>query len=98
MHLSQADLASALKVSRSQVSDWENDRARPRHIYRVEQVLGVDLTSAGESPHPEYADPVLQELWEKLQSINLTETTRRTLVEYCSFLRTREAGRRREGA
>lgn len=50
--LSQKELAGLVGVSRDAVSMWENDRHFPhRHLGKLEQVLGVDLTGEA-APDP----------------------------------------------
>lgn len=56
LRMSQADLADALKVSRSAVNAWENNRAVPQSsIGALEEILRIDLTS--EQP-PRLPEPV----------------------------------------
>lgn len=98
LHLDRKTLAAKVGVSARAVYDWEHDRTYPRNrIGALEEVLGVDLTTASGTPAAEYADPVLQDLWERLQGVDLSPQARRTLVEYAHFLRTRET-RTREDA
>lgn len=48
LRMTQSDLAGKLKVSRSAVNSWENDRTYPKNsIGALEHVLGIDLDGDG---------------------------------------------------
>src|SRR5512135_2645858 len=46
--MSQEQLAARIGASRSAVNAWERDRAWPRNIVRLEEVLGVSLEAEAE--------------------------------------------------
>lgn len=74
LHMSQAELAAEVGVSRSTVNAWERDRAYPQNrIGALEQVLGLSL-SEDEGPEPEpqgedQLDQIEQRLTEMLEIV-----------------------------
>lgn len=79
--MSQEDVARALRVSRSAVNSWENDRAYPRNrIGALEEVLGVDLSQPDADPLAAAIIPENQWEYDVLNDAELPVEVRRALV------------------
>lgn len=78
LHLTQAELASKVGVSRNAVDSWENNRSYPkRYDVALEQVLGIRLDEA-----PELDELVPQNEWERatLANEDLPDDVKRAFI------------------
>lgn len=82
LDMSQEELAAAVGASRSAVNAWERDRALPRNIVKLEEVLGVSLEPA---PAPGSLDDLMppQDEWEArtLEHPDLPDEIKRRFIE-----------------
>ena len=79
LRMSQDDLALKVGASRSAVNAWERDRAWPRNIVALEEVLGITLDGDA-APAPDELEP--QNEWERatLANADLPYESRREFV------------------
>jgi transcriptional regulator with XRE-family HTH domain len=79
--MSQDELAQKVGASRSAVNAWERDRAWPRNLVALEQVLGIALDGEAARPEPPpWNVPVDQWEADTLAHPDMDDDTKRELI------------------